>query len=147
MGEAEERAKEARKSADRSRIRGQIRSVRSSISTLESQRSQLEKKILRYSNALKEMTSAKTDFDNGKSEIGSQQIESSSWKGTKATKATQELGELKVTVQVISQKISSAIDTIESEKERAERELADVENQLASQNQRVSNLITALNSI
>lgn len=144
---AEVRAKDAAKARQRAVIVSQLTVTRASLTTLSTKKIELEKKIRRMTKSLTRIESAQSDFDTGKSTLSSVTIEASSWKGQNATKANTELGQMKSSVQHMGTKISNAVDTIQEDKLRLERELEHVEAEIAAKNGQVSNLLAQLNSL
>lgn len=150
MGMEEERARVARdaaKARQRAVIVSQLNMTRASLTTLVTRKSELERKIERMTVAVTNIKSAKSDFDTGKTKLAGITIESGSWRGQNATKANTELGQMKSSVQAIDTKIRDAVEIIEEDKTRLEKELEQVETDIAMKNDQVTNLIAQLNSL
>lgn len=150
LGMEEERArvaKDAAKAQRRAVIVSQLNMTRASLTTLSIKKIELEEKIQKITTALTNIESAKSDFDTEKTSLDGVTIEAGSWKGQNATKANTELGQMKTSVQSIGTKIGDAIDTIQDDKTRLERDLERLEAEIAAKNGQVTSLIAQLNSL
>lgn len=150
LGMEEERArvaKDAAKAQRRAVIVSQLNMTRASLTTLSTKKIELEEKIQKITTTLTNIESAKSDFDTGKTSLDGVTIEAGSWKGQNATKANTELGQMKTSVQSIGTKIDDAVDTIQDDKTRLERDLERLEAEIAAKNGQVTNLIAQLNSL
>lgn len=150
LGMEEERArvaKDAAKAQRRAVIVSQLNMTRASLTTLSIKKIELEEKIQKITTALTNIETAKSDFETGKTSLDGVTIEAGSWKGQNATKANTELGQMKTSVQSIGTKIDDAVDTIQDDKTKLERELERVEAEIATKNGQVTNLIAQLNSL
>lgn len=137
-------AEERMKAQQRASINRQIRNVQGYLRELQTQKTDLKKKIERLTKALTTVRSNEISLQSGINSLSTMQIESGSWKGENATKANIELEQMKTSAQTISRKVADAVEQMQEDKAKLERKLETIENTIGSQNRILSNLYSQL---